>query len=228
MHVPSPSDSDFWEAEVYGRVHGSGLLSPPLESGPSSVDDWFGWFGLRFHPLLLEPGYFHCGIDIHEEIGTPVRSVCAGQFEYSGESDVNGIYVIVSHPSIATRDGFTLRSLYMHLDQAHIRFSFVQKLLRRGGLVSLTVKSLPAGTLLGQLGATGSERNPPHLHLQLEFRNPSGRIIAVDPARMLGWESRPNRSREFRDEEDHRRMLEGNQVEFERWGRDSARHDVRM
>lgn len=111
-------------------------------------------FGARVHPIL-GVRKAHNGVDLAVPVGTSVRSAAAGTVKVVGSDDLNGNYVVVTHPS-------HLRTAYCHLDEA---------VVTQGMAVS-------AGDLLGRSGATGRATGP-HLHFGTWWH---GR--PVDPRRL--------------------------------------------
>lgn len=190
QYIPDLSYNEFWE-DFYTRIRKTGLLFP-LRDQVANIDPCFGYFGLRFHPVTHTPHYFHVGIDALGTLGTPIYPIGAGVFEYSGFTETNGKYVVISHPEIKTHDGFVLWSLYMHLSQVEIKFSQYQKMLREVSFHSYPTIPVPATQLIGKMGDTGDLRGMPvHLHLQLEFRN-RDTIVVVDPAEVFWFPHHDN------------------------------------
>ncbi|HEV8538722.1 MAG TPA: M23 family metallopeptidase [Bacteroidota bacterium] len=102
-------------------------------------------FGLRMHPVL---GIFktHEGLDIVNDVGTPVHAAGDGVISMAGES--GGGYGIV----VAINHGYGYETLYAHLSKV---------LVREGQRVR-------RGDLIGKSGETGLVSGP---HLHYEVRN---------------------------------------------------------
>lgn len=96
------------------------------------------------------------GIGIAATVGTPVRSVAAGTAVLAGPFEGYGPTVVLSH-------GGGYYSLYLYLDEIHVRDG---ESVARGAVV----------------GTVGGERTPEGPHIEFQIRSPGGE--AVDP---LGW-----------------------------------------
>lgn len=102
-------------------------------------------FGLRMHPVL---GIFktHTGLDIVNDVGTPVVASADGVVEMSGQSGGGyGTVVIIKH-------GYGYQSLYAHLSKV---------LVREGQRVK-------RGDLIAKSGKTGLVSGP-HLHYEVRY-----------------------------------------------------------
>ncbi len=100
-------------------------------------------FGLRMHPVL---GIFrtHEGLDIVNDVGTPVYAAGNGTVEMAGQSGGGyGIVVVINH-------GYGYQSLYAHLSKS---------LVREG-------QHVKRGDLIGKSGKTGLVSGP-HLHYEV-------------------------------------------------------------
>jgi murein DD-endopeptidase MepM/ murein hydrolase activator NlpD len=109
-------------------------------------------FGMRMHPVL---GIFktHEGLDIVNDVGTPVYAAGDGVVEMSGHSGGGyGIVVVVRH-------GFGYQTLYAHLSKT---------LVREG-------QHVKRGDLIAKSGRTGLVTGP-HLHYEVRhngvYQNP--------------------------------------------------------
>lgn len=110
-------------------------------------------------------GSTHYGLDIANEIGTPVFAVADGVVEKSGPASGFGLWVVVRH-----EDGS--RSVYGHINQ-----SFVAA----GDRVS-------AGERIAEVGNRGQSTGP-HLHLEIRQGSASGeKVDPVDWLRERGLE----------------------------------------
>lgn len=211
-----PKEGDLWE-EVYNHLRRS-LRSPIIAGTTDAIDPYFGYFGYRFHPVNLRPRYFHIGIDIMAEKNTAVYPVTQGVLEYAGFSALNGNYVLLSHPNIQTEDGYTLYSMYIHLETVNIRFTTIEKIIRELGGRRLTTKIITSDKSIGTVGATGNVRGlVPHLHLQLEFRDRERSIIAIDPARALGLSSGENLTKSLQSSQEFKGFYKQHRKNLTRW-----------
>ncbi len=102
-------------------------------------------------------GRMHQGIDIANNVGTPVLAAKNGIVSYSGWQGAYGYLVEIAHV-----DGTVTR--YAHNSQL---------LVRKGQLI-------PQGANISRMGSTGRSTGP---HLHFEIRRPGG--SATDPMRML-------------------------------------------
>lgn len=109
-------------------------------------------FGVRMHPVL---GIYrtHEGLDIINDVGTPVYAAGDGVVEYAGHTGGGyGIAIVINH-------GFGYQTLYAHMS----------KLLVREG------RSLKRGDPIGRSGRSGLVSGP-HLHYEVRYqgvrRNP--------------------------------------------------------
>ncbi len=105
-----------------------------------------GGFGKRMHPVL---GFFrkHEGLDIINDVGTPVYASGDGTVEFGGRSGGGyGIVVVINH-------GFGYQTLYAHLSKV---------LVRSGAKVK-------RGDLIAKSGRTGLVSGP-HLHYEVHYK----------------------------------------------------------
>ncbi len=103
-------------------------------------------FGLRMHPVL---GMFrtHQGLDIINDVGTPVVASGDGVVEMAGQSGGGyGIAVMINH-------GYGFQTLYAHLSRA---------VVHEGDHVK-------RGMLIGKSGKTGLVTGP-HLHYEVRYK----------------------------------------------------------
>lgn len=106
-------------------------------------------FGLRMHPLL---GIFriHQGLDIINDVGTPVYASGDGTIEIAGQSNSGyGTMIVINH-------GYGYQSLYAHLSKA---------LVREG-------QHVRRGDLIARSGRTGLVTGP-HLHYEVRHNGVS-------------------------------------------------------
>ena len=102
-------------------------------------------FGMRLHPILgiVRP---HEGVDIANDIGTPVYATGEGTIEFAGNSASNyGVAVELNH-------GFGYKSWYAHLLRPAVR---VGQRVKRGDLIAYS-------------GYSGLSTGP-HLHYEVRF-----------------------------------------------------------
>ena len=99
----------------------------------------------------------HKGIDIANNVGTPIFAAKDGVIAFAGWSSGYGYLVEMSHG-----DGSTTR--YAHSSRL---------LVKKGQMV-------PQGTRISLMGSTGRSTGP---HLHFEIRRPGG--AALDPMAML-------------------------------------------
>ncbi|HTY38900.1 MAG TPA: peptidoglycan DD-metalloendopeptidase family protein [Bacteroidota bacterium] len=102
-------------------------------------------FGMRMHPVFHEVR-MHEGLDIANDIGTPVHATGDGVIEAAGRTEAGlGIMVVVNH-------GFGYTSVYGHLSKVLVRPG---DRVKRGAVIALS----------GKTGiATG-----PHLHYEVRL-----------------------------------------------------------
>ena len=145
----------------------------PLRSGGASWPDLPGFTGSEaFDPSqsfiwptkgVFTSGYgwrwgrIHKGIDIANNVGTPIFAAKDGVIAFAGWSSGYGYLVEMSHG-----DGSTTR--YAHSSRL---------LVKKGQMV-------PQGTRISLMGSTGRSTGP---HLHFEIRRPGG--AALDPMAML-------------------------------------------
>lgn len=98
-------------------------------------------------------GEMHNGVDIANDIGTPIRAASAGTVIDSGPASGYGMWIRIAH-----RDDVV--SIYGHIDEAFVSVG----------------ERVRAGQLIATMGDRG-ESTGPHLHFQIEV---AGR--PVDPA----------------------------------------------
>lgn len=105
-----------------------------------------GGFGMRMHPVL---GIFknHQGLDIVNDVGTPVFASGDGVIEFAGQSGGGyGTMVVVNH-------GYGYETVYAHLS----------KILVRDG------QHVKRGDQIAKSGRTGLVTGP-HLHYEVRYR----------------------------------------------------------
>ena len=99
-------------------------------------------FGMRFHPILhiVRP---HEGIDIDNEVGTPIYAAAEGTIEFTGHQGGYGLTLEINH-------GFSLKTRYGHLS----------KILVHEG------QRVKRGELVARCGNSGLS-SAPHLHYEV-------------------------------------------------------------
>lgn len=202
--VPSTQEQEFWEV-LYRTLAKSELFQGPVQDIASHINPYFGYFGARWNPSARTVGGFHTGLDIEGNKKTPVHPIANGILEYSGYGVINGNYIMLSHPDIASTDGFVLYSLYMHLRDVAVRFSSYQKMLHEISLHSYPQIPITKDMQIGTMGDSGQSRYPKgyvHMHLQLEFRHKDGRILHIDPAQVLGLVNATNMTAQLATEKE--------------------------
>ena len=132
----------------------TGLRGYPLPA-IAQVGLSYGW---HVEPNTAE-SFFHGGMDILAEVGTPVLAADSGEVVYVGQEGSYGFLVIVDH-----RNGRQTR--YGHLSRFETRMG----------------RSVQVGEVLGYVGTTGQpDLLNPHLHFEVRFKSPVG-WVAQDPS----------------------------------------------
>jgi murein DD-endopeptidase MepM/ murein hydrolase activator NlpD len=109
-------------------------------------------FGMRFHPIL-HIFRKHDGIDIVNEVGTPIYATADGLVEFTGHQGGYGLALEIDH-------GYSLKTLYGHLSKV---------LVNEGQRVK-------RGQLVARSGNSGLS-NGPHLHYEVRMNG-----VAQNPA----------------------------------------------
>ncbi len=214
--VADPKQNKFWDA-IYHTLRESGMFNFPIKKSSDSINPYFGNFGMRWHPKLMKPNYFHIGVDIKDKLNAKIYPVADGILEYSGMGVVDGRYVFLSHPEIKTEDGFVLYSLYMHLSEYKVKFTKYQKMLREVSLHTYPNISIKKDRPVGLMGDTGDGAGYAHLHLQMEFRNKKGDIVAIDPSIIIGAEQKENSSAAIRSKKKFLEFAKENEADLMHW-----------
>lgn len=108
-------------------------------------------FGHRIHPVLQVP-HFHEGLDIINDVGTPVRATGDGVISFVGRSAGYGLTIKIDH-------GFGYQTLYAHLSKAFVKEG--QK-VKRGDVIAHSGRSgLVSGPHLHyEVHLNGKKQNP--------------------------------------------------------------------
>jgi murein DD-endopeptidase MepM/ murein hydrolase activator NlpD len=118
-----------------------------------------GWissgFGARVNPLSGEKG-FHAGVDIANDMGTPVRATADGRVAYAGWEGGYGKLVVIEH-------GHGFSTYYGHLSE----------------LKAAVGQNVRRGTVIGLMGETGDATGP-HVHYEVRVFG-----AAVDPTKYM-------------------------------------------
>jgi murein DD-endopeptidase MepM/ murein hydrolase activator NlpD len=109
-------------------------------------------FGMRLHPILNIVRK-HDGLDIINEVGTPVYASAEGTIEFVGRKGDYGLAIDINH-------GYSLKTLYGHLSKVLVHEG--QKVKR--------------GDLIARSGNTGLSDGP-HLHYEVRVNG-----VAQNPA----------------------------------------------
>ncbi len=220
-HIPNPEYGEFWQA-FYEFLLKNFTLSCPLTGDISGrINPYFGNFGFRFQATTKTARYFHLGLDINAKSKTPVQPIASGVLEYSGFGHINGNYVFLSHPDIRTEDGFVLHSLYLHLRSLDVGFNSYQKMLRKISFNKHPNILIAADQKIGEVGSTGNISGiHSHLHLQVEFRNESGKIVVIDPARIFKLAPQENLTATVENEAEFKEIFSRKSLELKKMGID--------
>lgn len=208
----------FWRT-WYEQLDASGLFRLPFEGAEAAINPFFGYYGVRFHPVTREAHSFHVGVDLSAPAKTEVRAIADGILEYSGFDLVNGNYVVISHPGLVIEDGGQVLSLYMHLRANMVKFTSYQKMLREISLHTYPEIPIKADEVIGEVGDSGNiEGSEPHLHLQVQLKTKKGQLVSLDPARVLGILPQENQTATITGEDDYHAYHDQFADEIKRWG----------
>ena len=106
-----------------------------------------------------EDAYFHSGLDLLAELGTPVLAAAAGTVIFTGQEGAYGYLVIIDHGNLR-------QTRYAHLSKIDVRVG----------------QSVVAGDPVGLTGTTGRpDIAQPHLHFEIRYQRSVG-WVAQDPA----------------------------------------------
>ena len=153
MQAASEREKKFEEIRRYVRKRSTLMASRPT-SWP--VRGWISSdFGDRHSPLTGKQG-FHTGVDIANDMGSPIRATADGEVSFAGWEGGYGKLVVVNH-------GNGYSTYYGHLSEIK---AAIGKPVKRGDVVGL-------------MGATGNTTGP-HLHYEVRVFG-----AAVNPAKFL-------------------------------------------
>ncbi|MAQ77305.1 hypothetical protein CL684_02155 [Candidatus Campbellbacteria bacterium] len=197
-HIPDEKYQDFW-ADIYNFLFAIDMPLPVRDKElDTCINEAYGYFGYRVHPVTKEAKYFHAGLSFdlsHEDAVYPLRD---GILEYAGYGAANGHYILISHPDIVTEDGYVFHTMYCHLKKPLVSFSSYQKMLREISLASYPIIPVTTETKLGTASVSGLSRdNHPGLYLQCSFRKMDTPPIVIDPYRMYTNEIKENTTRDI-------------------------------
>nr|WP_232285743.1 M23 family metallopeptidase [Crocosphaera chwakensis] len=131
----------------------TGLRGYPLPA-IAQVGLTYGW---HIEPNTGE-SFFHGGMDLLAQEGTPVLAADSGNVIYVGQEGNYGFLIIVDH-------GNGRQTRYGHLSRFNTRIG----------------QSVQMGDVLGSVGTTGRpDILNPHLHFEVRFKSPVG-WVAQDP-----------------------------------------------
>ncbi|MEV4645238.1 M23 family metallopeptidase [Saccharopolyspora sp. NPDC049357] len=133
---------------------------PPIESGPPAPrpDPWLApTRGVISSGFEMRWGEMHKGVDIANNVGTPIRAASAGTVIDSGPASGYGLWIRIAHPNDTV-------STYGHIDSAYVPVG----------------RKVQSGDLIAAMGNRGQSTGP-HLHFQIEIKGQ-----AVDPVSFYG------------------------------------------
>ena len=138
------------------------ILDPTTGEVVSEVDHTIAWpvLGVITLEFAQSSGYqvFHTGIDIANNLGTPISPLMQGKVVYAGEIFWGyGKHIIIDHED-------NINSLYGHLDKIYV----------------FEGQEVKVEDEIGKMGSTGWSTGP-HLHLEARVYG-----IPVNPRTFLG------------------------------------------
>lgn len=135
----------------------TGLQGYPLPS-VARVGLAYGW---HKNPTTGQ-SFFHGGVDLLAEVGTPVLAADAGKVVFAAQEGTYGFLVVVDH-------GNGRQTRYAHLSRFQSKMG----------------QSVQRGDILGYVGQTGRpDLSESHLHFEVRYKFPVG-WVAQDPATHL-------------------------------------------
>lgn len=152
-----------YETPLALSPHDHFLLTPPIarETVSWSTSDY------RFGYMVTKTNSLHTGLDIPAFESTPILASGAGEVVFAGygllyglgaKNDPYGIAVKIKHT--LTYDGYTIYTVYAHLEKT---------MVQRGDLVE-------AGQPIGLVGMTGNTSGP-HVHYEVRIQNERGQLL---------------------------------------------------
>ncbi len=159
----APKDAGGYERQVYrisvARVQfhqlARTLNNLPVRRPVGGEIELVSSFGVRADPFTGAPA-MHTGLDIHGEVGDPVRATADGTVSAAGWSGGYGRTVDIDH-------GNGLSTRYAHLSSIDVQVG----------------QSIKAGQIVGKVGSTGRSTGS-HLHYETRVKGE-----AVDPQKFL-------------------------------------------
>lgn len=159
----NPGNLIHYEIPLALSPHDHFLLTPPIarERVDWSTSDY------RFGYMVTKTNSLHTGLDIPALESTPVLASGAGEVVFAGygllyglgaRNDPYGIAVKIKHA--LTYDGYTIYTVYAHLEKT---------MVRQGDLVE-------AGQTIGLVGMTGNTSGP-HLHYEVRIQDERGQLL---------------------------------------------------
>jgi murein DD-endopeptidase MepM/ murein hydrolase activator NlpD len=159
----APKDAGGFERQVYrisvARIQfhqlARTLNNVPVRKPVGGEIELVSSFGVRADPFTGAPA-MHTGLDIHGEVGDPVRATADGTVTAAGWSGGYGRTVDIDH-------GNGLSTRYAHLSSIDVQIG----------------QSIKAGQIVGKVGSTGRSTGS-HLHYETRVKGE-----AVDPQKFL-------------------------------------------
>ncbi len=154
---------------VLGEILDAPTLAPQSGDGIPSIYPTFGvissGYGLRVHPILNEL-LFHQGLDIANEVGTPIYATADGVVRHVGYDPTYGKRIYITHS-----DGYETQ--YAHLYSYKVQEGDV---VRKGQIIAL-------------MGDSGMSTGP-HLHYEVIINgyktDPEAYLNRIDTTRFAG------------------------------------------
>ena len=161
--------------EINGcQAPGKAAFIPGVTWTPSATRSQPDYVGLEGYPLPnsaqvglsygwhtfanSEDSFFHSGLDLLAEPGTPVLAAAAGTVIFTGQEGAYGYLVIIDHGNLR-------QTRYAHLSGIDVRVG----------------QAVVAGDQVGLSGTTGRpDIAQPHLHFEIRYQRPVG-WVAQDP-----------------------------------------------
>jgi lysostaphin len=133
------------------------IMGYPI-SNSTGVSFPYGW---QIHPITKQV-FFHSGVDLLAEVGTPVRAIASGVVVFAKEQGSYGNLVIINHQG-------GMQTRYAQLESIKVKLG----------------QQVKVNQVLGTVGATGQPSSrEPHLHFEVRAREELG-WTAKDPVEYL-------------------------------------------